>query len=561
MKPTAVVLTTSIPLIVAVLAPADDAIRERPAPGFAIHARHYEAVKDLLGSRDTLFAFCTRDPAIGDDGRATRAQPPVWNEAKSKDRLSELNTVKGSRATKAVVFSAVEDLEKMLDRLPQDVSWVIYNSEPGMTPMQELTNHEASVKRFAQIAHGRGLKVGWGPTLMQLERLADAPLANAKFVDRVGLQHQRLLQFQGLEAFARETRRRAALIRKHNPKCAVSVQVVIGRSSVEQCLGALRAVKGDVDGMSAWTMNDTDALRRIISELRGAASAPAGPRVGGTPFGPFHLMPERFGAPFSLVMAGTSTTRYLDEVFPNVSVTPNLAFCRGSTLLLDLYQPAGDAATTRPAIVWIHGGGFYKGAKSDPNMVTLAERFAKRGYVTASINYRLAPKDEVDPNLPTFSKAAFAQAVTSATKDARAAVRWLRANATRFRIDKQRIAIGGGSAGAFTSLHVAYTNDEEEGSKPDDSSEVCAVVDIWGGLLNANEMKAGGPPLLIIHGTLDKLVPVAFAEKLVSRAKEVGVTCEFHPLEGKGHAAWASMEQYIRWIAPFLYHHVIETKK
>jgi len=261
-------------------------------------------------------------------------------------------------------------------------------------------------------------------------------------------------------------------------------------------------------------------------------------------------------------------TRYLDEVFSNVSVTRNLVFRKGTVstgepaaLLLDLYQPAGDTAPMRPAIVWIHGGGFYKGAKTDPNMMVLADRFARRGYATVSINYRLVPRDTVDPSLPTFSKAALAQAVTNATKDARAAVHWLRENATRFHIDKQRIAIGGGSAGAFTSLHVAYTKDEEESSKPGDSSEVRAVVDFWGGLLNANEMKAGGPPLLIIHGTLDKMVPFAFAEKLVGRAKEVGVTCEFHPLEGEGHAAWASMDQYICWIAPFLYRHMIETHK
>jgi len=50
-------------------------------------------------------------------------------------------------------------------------------------------------------------------------------------------------------------------------------------------------------------------------------------------------------------------------------------------------------------------------------------------------------------------------------------------------------------------------------------------------------MKPGAPPLLVIHGTADKLVSISMAERLVQRAKEVGVICEFHPLEGKGHAA------------------------
>lgn len=260
-------------------------------------------------------------------------------------------------------------------------------------------------------------------------------------------------------------------------------------------------------------------------------------------------------------MAATNNigVRYLDEVFPKISVTRNLVYCKEGGLVLDLYEPAGDTAPMRPAIVWIHGGGFYKGAKTDPNMVTLAERFAKRGYVTASINYRLASKEEVDSTLPTFSKTAFAQAVTNATQDARAAVRWLCENAGRFRIDKEQIAIGGGSAGAFTALHVAYTRaGQPDNRRPDESSKVSAVIDIWGGLPNINEMKAGGPPLLIIHGTQDKLVSFSFAEKLVARAKEVGVTCELHPLEGKGHAAWTLIEHHVHWIASFLHRHVIQ---
>jgi acetyl esterase/lipase len=258
--------------------------------------------------------------------------------------------------------------------------------------------------------------------------------------------------------------------------------------------------------------------------------------------------------------------RYLEEVFPQVSVTRNLTYREGTastgeptSLLLDLYEPAGDTAPMRPAIVWIHGGGFYKGAKTDAPMSALADRFARRGYVTVSTNYRLAARDTVDPSLPTFSKPALSQAVANATQDARAALRWLRANAAKYRVDKQRIAIGGGSAGAFTSLQVAYGKGDGEGGGPGSLPEVRAVVDFWGGLLDPNEMKAGGPPLIVIHGTQDKMVPFTFAEKLVARAKEVGVICEFHPLEGEGHAAWVPMDRHIRCVSQFLYHHLIET--
>ena len=58
--------------------------------------------------------------------------------------------------------------------------------------------------------------------------------------------------------------------------------------------------------------------------------------------------------------------------------------------------------------------------------------------------------------------------------------------------------------------------------------------------------------------TADAIVPFRFAEKLAQRAKEVGVICEFHPLEGQGHAAWRGLKDYIGWIAPFLFRHMIQ---
>jgi acetyl esterase/lipase len=140
--------------------------------------------------------------------------------------------------------------------------------------------------------------------------------------------------------------------------------------------------------------------------------------------------------------------------------------------------------------------------------------------------------------------------------DARAAVRWLRRNATSYRIDENKIAIGGGSAGAFTALHVAYASGEGDSGNPGYSSRVAAVIDLWGGLLDITDMTHGEPPLMVIHGTADRTVAFSFADSLVRRAKDVGVVCEFHPLEGQGHAAWAQMVQFIDWIAPFLYRHM-----
>lgn len=256
----------------------------------------------------------------------------------------------------------------------------------------------------------------------------------------------------------------------------------------------------------------------------------------------------------------TPSTRYLDEIFSDMLVTKDLVF--GEAVLpngerlklrLNLYEPAGDKEIQRPAIVWIHGGGFFQGDKGDLPMSTLARCFSLRGYVTVSINYRLERKNLTDANIR--------RPVMDAMYDARAAVRWLRRNAAFYRIDENKIVIGGGSAGAFTALHVAYDSGEGDSGNPGPSSAVSAVVDFWGGLLDPGVMKPGAPPLLVIHGTADKTVPFSMAERLLQRAKEVGVICEFHPLEGKGHAAWEMMNEYIGWIAPFLYDNVINDRR
>ena len=93
---------------------------------------------------------------------------------------------------------------------------------------------------------------------------------------------------------------------------------------------------------------------------------------------------------------GDAPLRYRDQVFSDVTVTHDLQYgsavnSNGDTeaLKLDLYQPTGDTVTKRPAVVWVHGGGFSGGDKGAGPSPDLANKFAKLGYVTVSINYRL----------------------------------------------------------------------------------------------------------------------------------------------------------------------------
>jgi hypothetical protein len=84
---------------------------------------------------------------------------------------------------------------------------------------------------------------------------------------------------------------------------------------------------------------------------------------------------------------GKAPLRYRDAVFSHVSVRRDVVY--GGDQKLDLYMPSGDRTDARPVVVWIHGGGFRTGTKSNRNVVELATAFGQRGYVAASIDYRL----------------------------------------------------------------------------------------------------------------------------------------------------------------------------
>jgi acetyl esterase/lipase len=194
-------------------------------------------------------------------------------------------------------------------------------------------------------------------------------------------------------------------------------------------------------------------------------------------------------------------------------------------LLLDIYQPVGDGLPKlRPALLAVHGGGFRDGHKALANFVALCRDLASRGYVCASINYRLQGDDP-----PTEGDDLQRRAIVAAIEDAGTALIWLHDNAGRYHIDRKRVAVGGGSAGAITSLFLVYLFG-------DDEYPVRAVLDMWGGLYDrVDQIEAGDPPMIIIHGTEDKTVPFQLAKDIERRTAEVGVHCELLVMEGAGH--------------------------
>jgi acetyl esterase/lipase len=221
-------------------------------------------------------------------------------------------------------------------------------------------------------------------------------------------------------------------------------------------------------------------------------------------------------------------------------------------LKLDLYIPK-DIQRPTPALIFVHGGGWRSGSRNDYRYYCI--KFAERGYVVATITYRLR-------DVALFP---------AAIEDAKCAVRWMRTNAESLGADPNRIAIIGGSAGGHLAMMVGYSVDDVElegnGEHEVVSSRVQAVVNLYGptdlttpyarthetitGYLGklydeAPEMyqrasplhhvSADDPPTLILHGSIDELVPISQAERLAQALDEVGVAHEYYPLDGWPHS-------------------------
>ena len=176
---------------------------------------------------------------------------------------------------------------------------------------------------------------------------------------------------------------------------------------------------------------------------------------------------------------GAGPLRYRDEIFTATTKTKDIVYGTApdqtgvtKTLLLDLYTPTGDTVAARPAIVWVHGGSFKSGDKTSSLIVPEAQQFARLGYVSASINYRLVSGGCAIP----YTRPECVQAMIDAQHDAQAAVRFLRANATTYGVDPTRIAIKGVSAGAFTALHVGFNSDDPGTSGNPDSSSATFLL-------------------------------------------------------------------------------------
>jgi predicted peptidase len=252
--------------------------------------------------------------------------------------------------------------------------------------------------------------------------------------------------------------------------------------------------------------------------------------------------------------------RFLTSVFTNIDTVKNLQYGAAKSfadttekLLLDIYSPSADTLKKRPLIVFVHGGGFVGGDKAIGYPPLFCYGLAQKGYVVASINYRLGiAKPKSDAN--------YFEAMYKGVQDAKAAIRFCKKNAGTYGIDSSMVFVMGASAGGMIALQLAYLDPAEipdsidvsvlgtlEGVRDNDgySSAVKGVINCWGAMIDYRWMRAGDIPVFNVHGIADKTVPVdssysyhgfKYGSKvLYEHAKSLGIATGIELFENTGH--------------------------
>ena len=192
--------------------------------------------------------------------------------------------------------------------------------------------------------------------------------------------------------------------------------------------------------------------------------------------------------------------RHHHDARTSTTPRPSTSRVSPSTCASTSTGPPVTPSRSGPLIVFVHGGSFRFGNRTSPEIVDEATTFARMGYVTASISYRLSANG-CSSAIPTNE---CLLAITHARDDAQDAVAFLRANASTYGIDTSRIAIAGTSAGAITAVNVAFSNEV------DPMSQVRAAVSLSGASILTTP-NPGDAPVFLLHGTADFVVPYQWA--------------------------------------------------
>lgn len=220
--------------------------------------------------------------------------------------------------------------------------------------------------------------------------------------------------------------------------------------------------------------------------------------------------------------------RFEKNIFDHLKMHNNVIYSRNKTmqnktinLKMDIFEPEEDTASLRPLVIWAHGGYFCFGDKS--NFHSLCEFVGYKGWVSASIDYRKWRKRQMPDQLE------YMETAIRATHDMHAAIRFFKADAAGknlYRIDTNKIFVGGYSAGGIMAAQVAYLDLMKEvpskiqeilkknggitgnGGHSQHTSSIAGSIVIAGAVYDKNMIKEGAHPAFLgIQGTQDEIVP------------------------------------------------------
>jgi len=238
---------------------------------------------------------------------------------------------------------------------------------------------------------------------------------------------------------------------------------------------------------------------------------------------------------------------------------------RGGQSLFAYYPPGEREGSGRAAVVFIHGGGWTSGHPSF--FFPHCQYFAMRGAVAFSVQYRLATAQSAD---------GLEQVGSRCLADCKSAIRYIRENSAKFGIDPNKITVAGDSAGGHLAVALGligeYDNPDDDltvsarpqacvGFNPVADSNSAVVYRIFG-IENPGEealriaktispvdnVASGVPPMLVMHGTADTVIPIEQSERFAAAMKQAGNRCDLIKLEGAPHAFsinWAGTEETI----------------
>lgn len=293
----------------------------------------------------------------------------------------------------------------------------------------------------------------------------------------------------------------------------------------------------------------------------------------------------------STAAAQDSSKRYRDSLFASID-KQTLAYGSNENyldqqenLLADVYSAASDTLTKKAMIIYLHGGGFKSGHRDDTACVELCKKLAQKGYVTASIDYRVGYKEPTTPQQIA--------AMLRAVQDLNGFVRYAKANADSFNIDTAKIFITGSSAGGITVLAKAYVKIDTlavslsinslkdlEGNTNDlsNSSSVAAVFSMWGALYDTGWIHKDDMPVGCVHSSGDVTIPFTSGYNkqnttlllygslsIYNRALNVGLKTALHVYNSGKHDLGIKVAPYkdstVQLIADFFYNIIRENEE